>query len=142
MFPLNKDAERVLKVTFLEAKRLKTEEISTEHLVLSILKHSDNPASQVLEQFEVDYDTFKSELEFVRHEEDLVDTDFINQGPQDSDDNFEDDQGGDMGGRGGSYQRKGGTKSRTPVLDNFWSRYYQISRGRKIGPNHRKRNRN
>ena len=102
----------------MEAKRLKTDEISTEHLVLSILKHNDNPASQVLEQFEVDYDTFKSELEFVRHEEDLVDTDFLNAGPQDSDENFEEEQGDVGGGRGGSYQRKGGTKSRTPVLDN------------------------
>ena len=40
--PLNKHAEKVLKVTFLEAKMLKNEEISPEHLVLSILKHKDN----------------------------------------------------------------------------------------------------
>lgn len=134
--PLNKDAERVLKVTFLEAKRLKTEEISTEHLVLSILKHSDNPASQVLEQFEVDYDTFKSELEYVRHEEDLVDTDFMNQSPQDSDDNFEEEQGGDLGGggRGGSYQRKGATKSRTPVLDNFGRDITKLAEEGKLDP--------
>jgi len=127
--PLNKDAERVLKVTFLEAKRLKTEEISTEHLVLSILKHSDNPASQVL------YDTFKSELEYVRHEEDLVDTDFMNQGPQDSDDNFEEGEGGDLGGgRGGNYQRKGGTKSRTPVLDNFGRDITKLAEEGKLDP--------
>jgi len=133
--PLNKDAERVLKVTFLEAKRLKTEEISTEHLVLSILKHSDNPASQVLEQFEVDYDTFKSELEYVRHEEDLVDTDFMNQGPQDSDDSFEEGEGGDLGGgRGGNYQRKGGTKSRTPVLDNFGRDITKLAEEGKLDP--------
>ena len=43
--PLNKQAEKVLKVTFLEAKMLKSEEISPEHLLLSILKHKDNPAS-------------------------------------------------------------------------------------------------
>ncbi len=134
--PLNKDAERVLKVTFLEAKRLKTEEISTEHLVLSILKHSDNPASQVLEQFEVDYDTFKSELEYVRHEEDLVDTDFMSQGPQDSDDNFDEEQGGDLGagGRGGSYQRKGAAKSRTPVLDNFGRDITKLAEEGKLDP--------
>ncbi len=134
--PLNKDAERVLKVTFLEAKRLKTEEISTEHLVLSILKHSDNPASQVLEQFEVDYDTFKSELEYVRHEEDLVDTDFMSQGPQDSDDNFDEEQGGDLGagGRGGNYQRKGAAKSRTPVLDNFGRDITKLAEEGKLDP--------
>jgi len=134
--PLNKDAERVLKVTFLEAKRLKTEEISTEHLVLSILKHSDNPASHVLEQFEVDYDTFKSELEYVRHEEDLVDTDFMSQGPQDSDDNFDEEQSGDLGagGRGSNYQRKGATKSRTPVLDNFGRDITKLAEEGKLDP--------
>ncbi|MEM6321284.1 MAG: ATP-dependent Clp protease ATP-binding subunit [Bacteroidota bacterium] len=134
--PLNKDAERVLKVTFLEAKRLKTEEISTEHLVLSILKHNDNPASQVLEQFEVDYDTFKAELEYVRHEEDLVDTDVFSQAPQDSDDNFEEEQGGDLGGgRGGNYQRKGGSaKSRTPVLDNFGRDITKLAEEGKLDP--------
>ncbi|MEM1123759.1 MAG: ATP-dependent Clp protease ATP-binding subunit, partial [Bacteroidota bacterium] len=132
--PLNKEAERVLKVTFLEAKRLKTEEISTEHLVLSILKHNDNPASQVLEQFEVDYDTFKSELEYVRHEEDLVDTEFMAQAPQDSDDNFEDGDGGDVGGRTGNYQRKGGTKSRTPVLDNFGRDITKLAEEGKLDP--------
>ena len=35
--PLNKHAEKVLKVTFLEAKMLKNEEISPVHLLLSIL---------------------------------------------------------------------------------------------------------
>jgi len=132
--PLNKDAERVLKVTFLEAKRLKTDEISPEHLVLSILKHNDNLASQVLEQFEVDYDTFKSELEYVRHEDDLGDTQPFNQTPQDSDENYEDDQGDLGSGRGGQYQRKGATKSRTPVLDNFGRDITKLAEEGKLDP--------
>ena len=53
--PLNKHAEKVLKVTFLEAKMLKSDEISPEHLLLSILKHKDNLASRILHQFDVDY---------------------------------------------------------------------------------------
>ena len=61
--PLNKQAEKVLKVTFLEAKMLKSDEISPEHLLLSILKHKDNPASKLLNQFDVDYDNYKAELE-------------------------------------------------------------------------------
>ena len=51
--PLNKQAEKVLKVTFLEAKMLKNDEISPEHLMLSILKHKDNLASRILHQFDV-----------------------------------------------------------------------------------------
>ncbi len=69
--PLNKQAEKVLKVTFLEAKMLKSEEISPEHLLLSILKHKDNPASKILTQFDIDYDIYKAELEYVRQEQDM-----------------------------------------------------------------------
>jgi ATP-dependent Clp protease ATP-binding subunit ClpC len=70
--PLNRQAEKVLKVTFLEAKALKNDEISPEHLMLSILKHKDNPASKILNQFDVDYDIYKAELEYVRSDNDFV----------------------------------------------------------------------
>jgi len=49
--PLNKQAEKVLKVTFLEAKLFKNDEISPEHLMLSILKHNENTASEILSEF-------------------------------------------------------------------------------------------
>ncbi len=130
--PLNKQAQRVLKVTFLEAKRLKNNEISPEHLLLSILKHSENPASQILEQFEVDYDTYKAELDYVRHEEDLAGTEIFGQAPQESEEPYEEE--GRQGGRGGSYQRKGGTKSRTPVLDNFGRDITKLAEEGKLDP--------
>ena len=66
--PINKKAEKVLKVTFLEAKMMKSDEVSTEHLVLSILKHKDNVAAKALNKFDVDYEIFKSELDYVREE--------------------------------------------------------------------------
>ena len=112
--PLNKQAEKVLKVTFLEAKMLKSEEISPEHLVLSILKHKDNPASKILSQFDIDYDIFKAELEYVRQEQDFSSIEPFNQAPGESDDAYDDDDQGR-----GFQQRKANTKSRTPVLDNF-----------------------
>ena len=112
--PLNKQAEKVLKVTFLEAKMLKSEEISPEHLVLSILKHKDNPASKILSQFDIDYDIFKAELEYVRQEQDFSAIEPFNQAPSESEDPYDDDDQGR-----GFQQRKTNTKSRTPVLDNF-----------------------
>ncbi|MEY4135850.1 MAG: hypothetical protein RL386_2200, partial [Bacteroidota bacterium] len=112
--PLNKQAEKVLKVTFLEAKMLKSEEISPEHLVLSILKHKDNPASKILSQFDIDYDIFKAELEYVRQEQDFSSIEPFNQAPSESEDPYDDDDQGR-----GFQQRKTNTKSRTPVLDNF-----------------------
>ena len=50
----------------LEAKVLKSETIGTEHLMLSILKNKDNIATQILGQFDVDYDIFRQELDFVK----------------------------------------------------------------------------
>lgn len=112
--PLNKQAEKVLKVTFLEAKMLKSDEINTEHLMLSILKHKDNIASQVLQQFDVDYDVFKSELEYVLQEGNVSSRDPFASAQPEPEDSFEEEEEG-----GSRYQRKGATKSRTPVLDNF-----------------------
>ncbi|MCB0568799.1 MAG: ATP-dependent Clp protease ATP-binding subunit [Phaeodactylibacter sp.] len=129
--PLNKQAEKVLKVTFLEAKMLKSEEISPEHLLLSILKHKENPASKILNQFDVDYDIYKAELEYVRQDQDFSgNIDPYAQAPSDQDDPYEEEEG--QGGR--FQQRKGTTKSRTPVLDNFGRDITKLAEESKLDP--------
>lgn len=125
--PLNKQAEKVLKVTFLEAKMMREEEIAPEHLMLSILKTNDNLASRILNQFDVDYETFKSELEFVRQESDMATPDIFNQAPQEQDEPYDDDDQG-------RFQRKGNTKSRTPVLDNFGRDITKLAEEDKLDP--------
>ncbi|AEE53002.1 ATP-dependent Clp protease ATP-binding subunit [Haliscomenobacter hydrossis] len=128
--PLNKQAEKVLKVTFLEAKMLKSEEISPEHLVLSILKHKENPASKILNQFDVDYEIYKAELEYVKQEQDFSSIEPpYNQAPQDNDDPYDDDDR-----QGGFQQRKGNAKSRTPVLDNFGRDITKLAEEGKLDP--------
>ncbi len=127
--PLNKQAEKVLKVTFLEAKMLKSEEISPEHLVLSILKHKENPASKILHQFDIDYDIYKAELEYVKQDQDFTSIEPYNQAPSDNDDPYEED---DQGSR--FQQRKANTKSRTPVLDNFGRDITKLAEEGKLDP--------
>ncbi len=129
--PLNKQAEKVLKVTFLEAKMLKSDEICPEHLILSILKHKDNPASKILQQFDIDYDIYKAELEYVRQEQDFTTRkDPYAQAPSDQDDPYEEEEG-----QSSRYQqRKGGAKSRTPVLDNFGRDITKLSEEGKLDP--------
>ncbi len=112
--PLNKHAEKVLKVSFLEAKLLKSSEINPEHIILSILKHSDNLASKILDKFQIDYDSFKSELEYVSHEESSTMSDLFSASASDSDIPFEDEDTPESLAR-----KRGNSKSRTPVLDNF-----------------------
>ncbi|MDE3145548.1 MAG: ATP-dependent Clp protease ATP-binding subunit, partial [Bacteroidota bacterium] len=63
--PLTKQAEKVIRVTVLEAKALKSPLVETEHLLLSILKNKENIATQILNQFDVDYDIFRNELGLV-----------------------------------------------------------------------------
>jgi ATP-dependent Clp protease ATP-binding subunit ClpC len=123
--PLNKAAEKVLKVIFLEAKMLKSEEISPEHLMLSILKEDSNLASRVLKEYDVDYDVYKSELEYVRQETEMDGSGtatIYSQAPDD--DSYDDDErsgyrGGSGAGSSGSSTKQSQAKSRTPVLDNF-----------------------
>ena len=130
--PLNKHAEKVLKVTFLEAKLYKNEEIAPEHLMLSILKHVENLASQLLELLDVDYENYKTELEYVKQEQDSNYQDFFSEAPSDSDAPLEandDDQFS-----GGSGSKKQGNRSRTPVLDNFGRDVTQLAIDGKLDP--------
>ena len=114
--PLLKQAEKVLKITYLEAKLFKSNMIGTEHLLLSILKEEDNVATQLLEQFKIDYDYVKEELESM-----------MEQGYKEPRAEFpntpSDDEGmssGSFGGGGDAGMRKpSDSKSKTPVLDNF-----------------------
>lgn len=134
--PFNKQAEKVLKVTVLEAKMLKSEEVNPEHVILSILKHKDNPASKILQQFDVDYDIFKAELEYVKYEQDFTSpgsskkSDPYMQAPSDQDDPYEEEES-----QASRYQqRKGSTKSRTPVLDNFGRDITKLAEEDKLDP--------
>jgi len=127
--PLNRQAERVLKVTFLEAKNLNSDEISPEHLMLSILKHGDNIASKVLSEFDINYESYKSELEFVIQEESGNYQEFMNQGPSDSEGSLEEE-----GEKGQFGSKRSASKSRTPVLDNFGRDITRLAEEDKLDP--------
>ena len=127
--PLNKHAEKVLKVTFLESKLFKNDEINPEHLMLSILKHKDNLASKILDHFDVDYDGYKTELEYVTQEQDGG-FDYITDSSTDSDMPIE-EEGSSYSSRTG---RRTATKSRTPVLDNFGRDVTRLAEEGKLDP--------
>lgn len=60
--PLTKQAETVLKRTYIEAKATKSSVIDTEHLLLALLSDSQNLAAQVLNMYEIQYDDVKNEV--------------------------------------------------------------------------------
>ena len=116
--PLTKQAEKVIRVTVLEAKALKSPMVETEHLLLSILKNKENIATQILNQFDVDYDLFRNELGMVGSAPSAPSTP-SSEYQEDGDDDFDDEKG--KGGFGGGTKSKptSTSKSKTPVLDNF-----------------------
>ncbi|MBI2281606.1 MAG: ATP-dependent Clp protease ATP-binding subunit, partial [Bacteroidetes bacterium] len=113
--PLIKQAEKVLKITYLEAKMFKNNIIGTEHLLLSILKEEDNVASKVLNQLNVNYNDVKEEIMILN----LVEEDQFPKAEFPSDNDDDDDGKGFMGNPGSNPTKTSDSKSKTPVLDNF-----------------------
>ena len=125
--PLTRASEKTLKITYLEAKVFKAQLIGTEHLLLSILRDPDNLATQILNKFDVAYDVVKEMLEY-QHEQPMA--------ASDTDD--PDDDSSKMFGSGAvpgaGKEKKGGEKSRTPVLDNFGRDLTKLAEDNKLDP--------
>ncbi|MBK9328922.1 MAG: ATP-dependent Clp protease ATP-binding subunit [Sphingobacteriales bacterium] len=135
--PLTKQAEKVLKITLLEAKSMKQETVGTEHLLLSILKNKENIVTQLLSKWDVTYEVFRAELEFLQNENELNDitSDLPNE-PFDEGDEDERGRGfGNQGSAGGaSTAKKAASKSNTPVLDNFGRDITRLAEDGKLDP--------
>jgi ATP-dependent Clp protease ATP-binding subunit ClpC len=106
-YPLTRQAENILKLSVLEAKKYKSEFINTEHLMLAILKSKDNMVTHSLRDFDVDEKLFRDHFEAS-----------LNYAPKsmfEEDDSWEDM----MGSQTPPIKQKPNTKSKTPVLDGF-----------------------
>ncbi|MDP5171583.1 MAG: ATP-dependent Clp protease ATP-binding subunit, partial [Bacteroidia bacterium] len=121
--PLTRQAEKVLKITRLEAKLLKSTVIGTEHLALSILREENNVAAQILSRFGVTYDIVRAELE---QKEDGGTSSPRMQGPIEPNDPSE------MANPGERQRRT--AKSKTPVLDNFGRDLTKAAEENKLDP--------
>ncbi|OOG73124.1 ATP-dependent Clp protease ATP-binding subunit [Algoriphagus sp. A40] len=128
--PLTRQSEKVLKITYLEAKIFKSQLIGTEHLLLSILRDEDNIATQILNKFEVNYDSVKEMLEM------QSDAGSAPRAKAEAEDG--DDDGsklfGSSGSGAGSQAKPGAEKSRTPVLDNFGRDLTKMAEDDKLDP--------
>ncbi len=107
--PLTKQAEKVLKITYLEAKLYKSDVIGTEHLLLSLLRDDDNIAAQILHQFNIHYDVVRGELDNI-----------ISGKPSNPPHS--------------STPEKKPEKSKTPVLDNFGHDLTKMAAEDKLDP--------
>ncbi len=120
--PLTKQAEKVLKITYLEAKLYKSDVIGTEHLLLSLLRDDENIAAQILQQgFSITYDAVRAELDSI------ISGKTTPRGSSSS--------GSSSGRSSGSYKERGKMeKSKTPVLDNFGRDLTKLAEEDKLDP--------
>ena len=135
---LIKQAEKMLKITFLEAKLFKSPHIDTEHLLLSMLKDEDNLATRTLHKFHVDYESVKHEVDAILADGGAAPDNYSSskpkaQGPQSADDD-DDDSGSFQAGGGGASRKQGDSKSKTPVLDNFGRDLTKLAEDGKLDP--------
>ncbi len=133
--PLTKQAEKVLRLTYLEAKYFKTNLVGTEHLLMAILRDEDNVATQILEKYQVHYDLIKEMVEF-QSSNSQENSPKASSDTDDSDDDNRLFGGGGSGSSSGasSSTTKAGEKSKTPVLDNFGRDLTKIAEQGKLDP--------
>ncbi len=122
--PLTRQTEKVLKITYLEAKIFKSKLIGTEHLLLSILRDEDNIATQILDKFDVTYDVVKELLEYQTSKP---------QGTTSSEP-LDDDLPKPKGTTSTSKTSKSKEKSKTPILDNFGKDLTELAAKDKLDP--------
>jgi ATP-dependent Clp protease ATP-binding subunit ClpC len=111
--PLLKATEQILKLVHLEARALKSEKVTTIHLLLALMRDTHGSISNIMEDFNIKYDKLKQVLTRQKPTS-------RSQMPDD------DDQDSPFGGSGGGGGASEGPKqssakaaSETPVLDNF-----------------------
>lgn len=122
--PLTKQAEKVLKITYLEAKIFKSDIIGTEHLLLAILRDEDNIASQILQQYNISYELFKAEVEQNKQSSQSD----ITGSAASSDDDYAEEESFS------APKKVSDIKSKTPVLDNFGRDLTRAAEDGKLDP--------
>ncbi len=127
--PLTKQAEKVLRITYLEAKLYKSDTIGTEHLLLSLLRDDENIAAQILQQFAVTYDLVREELDMIlsgrpAREEDTPEAPELPSEPA----------AAKPASASATARERKMEKTKTPVLDNFGRDLTKLAEEGKLDP--------
>jgi ATP-dependent Clp protease ATP-binding subunit ClpC len=124
--PLTKMAEQALKRAELECRQYQSKEINTVHLLLGILYKLEDPVSNILEAYDIDYEKVSKEYQTL----------LKNSGQNPKMSVYEDD---DEREEFGQMRRPvtgniGTGKSKTPTLDNFGRDLTAFARDGKLDP--------
>ncbi len=124
--PLTKQAEKVLRITYLEAKLYKSDTIGTEHLLLSLLRDDENIAAQILHQFNITYDAVREDLDLI----------VSGQAPKSDISQTRASEAPPLRNpkSSGSARERKMEKTKTPVLDNFGRDLTKLAEEDKLDP--------
>ena len=120
--PLLKQAEKIIKMTYLEAKHFKSPIIGTEHLLLCMLRDENNVACSVLNKYGVLYENAKDEYESLLDEKIEPEAKFPGS-TEDEPESFS-----------STPKRTSDPKSKTPVLDNFGRDLTRMAENDRLDP--------
>ncbi len=129
--PFVKQAEKALKITYLEAKLFNSDLIGTEHLLLAILKDENNLVTRKLESLGVNYNNVKEELITIRKEK-KEDTGYFEPKAELPGETEEPEEGPKS--FSGGTKKSGESKSKTPVLDNFGRDLTKMAEENRLDP--------
>lgn len=119
------ESDRTLKLSQLEARMLRHGEIDAEHLLLAILKDDSNVVSQILQQFNVNYKSFHSQISELDRQErpDTTEKPRNMAEHNDSERNGDEEEGDEEAFAAGygntATQTASSNDSSTPMLDRF-----------------------
>ena len=131
---ISKSTDKVLKMSILEARLLKSDVTDTEHLLLAILKEKDTVAANILKLNDVEYNDVLSFLK-KGSEENVMPRNMGADFSDDDDDDLEDEKNyrseQSKQGLGNSYTK---TSNDTPVLDNFGTDMTKAAEENRLDP--------
>lgn len=123
--PLTKQAESVLRVSFVEAKHYHSDTIETEHILLSFLRGEDNIAAQILGRYSIEYDGVRGELESIHG---------LAPSMQAEDEFFPSKAGSGQEPKSSPEKKEKPERTRTPLLDNFGRDLTKLAQEDKLDP--------
>lgn len=132
---LTRQAENALKRAFLEKKLYKTDVINTGHILMSILRNSDDPTTILLNRCKIDYEVCKDQFISIlsdNENDNQNETEFPKNDAFDND--GEEDRQNDSFSNANAASNKSTKKSNTPVLDNFGRDLTEMAELGKLDP--------
>lgn len=134
--PISHETDRTLKLSQLEARMMSNSDVDAEHIVLAMLKDDKSSISQILQQYNVSYDSFHTQLDKLNgHVEPVRD---MNEENDDEDEDYDasySPQNNQRQGTAPSVKTEAdGNESPTPTLDRFGFDMTQAAREGKLDP--------